>query len=163
VTAALGGAPGATHEPGRVLALDFGTRRIGIAVSDPLRVLARPVATIERTTLRRDLERIAALAAELEATIVVVGLPLLPSGDRGASAVRAEAFAARLAPVIAMPIVFWDESYTTESASERRRTRREGGGHASGAPGIDAEAAAVILEEWMAASTEDSGGRYAIE
>ena len=135
----------------RVLALDVGNRRVGVAASDPLGLLARPLVTLGRTDEAGDLAAIVALVVREDACHVVVGLPLLPSGDRGEQAERVEAFMARLGPALETAGVswsWWDESYTTLAAEDRRRERgaRPGRGQAS----LDAEAAAVILEEWLA-------------
>lgn len=137
----------------RAMALDLGRRRVGIAISDPLWLTAQPLATLERQSREGDLERLATLARDLGVAVIVVGWPLLPSGDRGASALRAEAFAAQLRARVDVPVVLWDESYTTEAAHERRQVRGKRGKTRRLAP-VDAEAAAIILEEWLAAAAE---------
>lgn len=136
---------------GRLLALDVGDRRIGVAVSDPLRILARPVTTIQRRAAA-DVQAVVDLIAEWDVAQLVVGLPLLPSGDRGEQARAVEAFVRRLEAAVAIPIVLWDESYTTETAAERLRARGVAARAAKAL--IDAEAAAVILEEWLRAHAE---------
>ena len=137
---------------GRVLALDLGNRRIGLAVTDPLRLFARPLRTLTRSADAVDRAALLGVVLEEGADYVVVGLPLLPSGDRGEQALAVTDFMAELAPLLAEADVgwgYWDESYTTLAATERRRAR---GGRSTGAdPGLDAEAAAVILEEWLRA------------
>lgn len=135
---------------GRVLALDVGNRRIGLAVSDPLRLFARPLRTLNRTQDAADRALLLDVVREESVEQVVVGLPLLPSGDRGEQAAAVEDFMAGLAPLLAEAGIawdYWDESYTTLAATERRRER--GGRPAATDPGLDAEAAAVILEEWL--------------
>ena len=93
------------------------------------------------------------LIREMEAARLIVGLPLLPSGDRGEQAAAVEAFVASLRPLLAIPIEMWDESYSTLGAEARMAER--GTDRARSRTGIDAEAAAVILEEWM---REHAGG-----
>jgi putative Holliday junction resolvase len=143
---------------GRLLALDIGDRRIGLAVSDPLRLFARPLATLERRGPAADLAEIERTLEREAIAFVVVGHPRLPSGDRGEQARSAEAFMAELSPRLAargLDWVWWDESYTTVTAQARRRERGAAAHRGRGAdPGLDAEAAAVILEEWLAAQAE---------
>lgn len=136
---------------GRVLALDVGDRRIGVAVCDPLRLIATPLSVIHRAGLERDREAVRLCALQQEAVAVVVGLPLLPSGDRGEQAIKVETFVDEVVSQLGLPVVTWDESYTT---LEAERLRRERPGRSSGRRsriGIDADAAAVILEEWLRA------------
>ena len=128
----------------RVLALDPGTRRIGVAVSDELGLLARPVAVVERTSRAADLARLVALADELHPSEIVVGLPLLPSGDRGPQAQQAERFAALVGTTLGLPVRLWNESYSTVEAHRRRCGRRRRDRVA-----IDAEAAAVFLQDYL--------------
>ncbi len=132
---------------GRLLALDVGDRRIGVAVSDPLGVTARPLLTLERKRAADDVAAVAQLVSEWEARILIVGHPLLPSGDRGEQALRVEAFVRRLKRAVDVPVSLWDESYTTVAALERMKAR--GVSEDDIRQRIDAEAAAVILEEWM--------------
>lgn len=105
--------------PGVVLAVDVGTVRVGVAASDRDRVLASPVETVPAPGL----ERVAALAAEREAVLVVVGLPTSMSGHAAsASADMARAFADRLAPLVApVPVELVDERLTTVSATAALR------------------------------------------
>jgi putative holliday junction resolvase len=132
-----------------MMALDVGNRRIGVAVTDPLGLFARPVTTLMRTRPEADRALIAGLVREWSVERLVVGLPLLPSGDRGKQAESAEAFAADLARAIDVPIDLWDESYTTLAASARLRER--GVDLRRDRSALDATAAAVILEEWLGA------------
>jgi len=135
-------------EVGRVLALDVGGRRLGLAVSDPTGTLASPLVTLERTTPKADAAALAALAAEHGATTVVAGLPIDLAGREGpaAEAVRAylDDLAARL-PGLAFELV--DERMTTVVADRALA--------ASGVPGrrrravIDQVAASVFLQSWL--------------
>lgn len=112
-----------------------------------MRIIARPLLTLERTRVEDDVAAVAQLVAEWQAQTVVVGLPLLPSGDTGEQATRVQAFVRRLERMLDVPIALWDESYTTVEATARMRSRGVSRGESEA--GIDAEAAAVILEEWM--------------
>jgi putative Holliday junction resolvase len=136
--------------PRRVLAVDLGARRIGVAVTDGLGLTAQPLATIARHGGRRDLDALAALVREHDAERVVLGLPLSPEGERGRAAKSAEAFAERLRAVLAVPVELIDESFSTVEAEEvllaadlSRARRREV---------IDKLAAAVILRRWLDAN-----------
>lgn len=115
-----------------MLALDVGDRTIGVAVSDALGVAAHPVETIRRTKLAVDLERIASLVREREATEVVVGLPRMMDGSLGIQAEKVQAFADALIPEISVPVTLWDERLSTVAAeraliaSGLTRKRRKG-------------------------------------
>ena len=123
----------------RVLALDYGSARCGAAVSDPTGTLATPLAPVLRPDTRRGLQRIVALVAELEASRVVVGLPLSLSGEDSAQTEETRAFVQRLRDRLNVPIETYDERFTTKLA------RRSGGATAE-----DSRAAAVLLEGWLA-------------
>lgn len=131
----------------RILALDVGDRRIGVAVSDPGRVLARSLEVIERDETNRFLDCIVALVKELDVCQVLVGYPLLMDGTVGHQARQAEEVASMLGERIELPVLLWDERLSTVSAErmliergERRAKRRQ---H------IDAVAAAVILQDYL--------------
>jgi putative holliday junction resolvase len=123
----------------RVLALDYGSARCGVAVSDPTGTLATPVAVVERPATRRGLARLAAVVREREAERVVVGLPLTLAGDEGAQAAESRAFADRLAGVVAVPVELHDERLTTRQAER-----------AGGSADADSRAAAHLLESYLA-------------
>jgi len=131
------------------MALDVGLRRIGVAVTDPLGILARPLLAVDRTSPAADAAAIAALAVEWEAVRLVVGLPLLPSGDRGEQARNVEELVEVLRAATDVPIEMWDESGTTVTATERLDMR--GRLRDEEKARLDAAAAAVILEEWLEA------------
>jgi len=133
-------------ERGPVLGLDLGDARIGVAVSDDDRRLAVPVGTV-RTGAPADLRAIAALVSERGATLVVVGHPLLLSGDAGERAHHAERFAEALRSFLRVPVVLQDERLSTVQAD---RSLREAG--ASGRErkrAVDRSAAAVILQSFL--------------
>lgn len=124
----------------RVVALDHGLARCGVAVSDPTGTLATPVGVVERPDTRRGFGRLVALLEEREAERVVVGLPRTLRGDEGEQARAVRAFAQRLGERIApVEVELWDERFTSSIAASR-----------GGDGALDARAAAVILEEWLA-------------
>ena len=122
----------------RVLALDFGSARTGVAVSDATGTLASPVGVVERAASETGLARIAALVASYDAERVVVGLPLTLRGERGEQARETEAFVATLRARIDVPVETLDERFTTTLAQQT-------GGRAP----EDAVAAAHLLQGWL--------------
>jgi putative Holliday junction resolvase len=98
---------------GRVLGLDYGSRRIGVAVSDPLGLTAQPLPPIRREGDRKDIAVLARLAAEKGVTSVVLGLPLLLNGDEGPAAARARVFGERMRAETSLPVTMWDERLTS--------------------------------------------------
>jgi putative transcription antitermination factor YqgF len=124
--------------PVRVLALDFGSARTGVAVSDATGTLARPVGVVERAATSSGLDRLAALVAEHEAERVVVGLPLTLRGERGEQARETEAFVEALRARVAVPVEMEDERFTTALAQRGSSGALE-----------DALAAAHLLQGWL--------------
>jgi putative Holliday junction resolvase len=124
----------------RVLALDHGEARCGVAVSDPSGVLATPLAVVERPDSRKGLAKIATLVEGLGAERVVVGLPLTLSGEEGAQAHEARAFADSLRRRVAVEVDLYDERLTTRMAAAT-------GGQAD----EDSVAAAHLLESYLVA------------
>jgi len=116
---------------GRILGLDYGNRRIGVAVSDPLGLTAQPLPAIAREGDRKDVAEIGRRAAELGAASVVLGLPLLMNGDEGPAAVRAREFGGRIETELSLPVTMWDERMTTVQSERHlidsgvRRARRK--------------------------------------
>jgi putative Holliday junction resolvase len=137
------------HSPdmSRVVGIDLGSRRIGVALSDGLGLTAQPLATIARHGGVRDLQAIAEVVARNDAGLVVLGLPLDPEGNEGAAARSARAFAERLQAALPVPVELIDESFSTVEAEEvllaadLSRARRK--------QVIDRLAAAVILQRWL--------------
>jgi putative holliday junction resolvase len=121
----------------RVLALDFGAARTGVAVSDPTGTLARPLTVVERAGSEAGLGRVAALVREQGAERVVVGLPLTLRGDHGEQARETERFVNELRAVLDVPVETFDERFTTSLA--------ESGGDAP----EDARAAAHLLAGYL--------------
>jgi putative Holliday junction resolvase len=132
---------------GRVLALDVGEVRIGLAVSDPARTVALPAGTILVRGAPQDLKAVAALVREHGATEVVVGHPLSLSGNRGPAAHRAEEFATGLRAVLQVPVHLQDERLTTVEANRDLRTAGATGRKARRA--VDQAAAALILRAYL--------------
>lgn len=129
------------------MALDVGSKTIGVAVSDPLGWTAQGVGVIRRRNREKDLGEVLRLVREWDVSEVVVGLPLSLDGSRGSQAERAEAFARRLAAVIGLPVHLEDERLTTCQAERllvgadlSRRRRRQV---------IDKTAAALILQSYL--------------
>jgi putative holliday junction resolvase len=134
----------------RVLALDFGSARCGVAVSDPTGTLATPLEPVLRADTRRGLDRLATVVRETGATRVVVGLPLGLSGADTAQTAETRAFAERLAARLGeVPVELYDERFTTRIAA-----RAGAGARVS----EDSRAAAVLLDDWLAARSGGSAG-----
>jgi putative holliday junction resolvase len=123
----------------RVVALDYGSARCGLAVSDPTRTLATPLDPVLQPATRRGFGRLVAVIGALEPEVVVVGLPLSLSGADSEQTRETRAFVGRLRDRLDVPIEVYDERFTTKLA------RRSGGAKAE-----DSRAAAVLLEGWLA-------------
>lgn len=123
----------------KILALDYGAARTGVAVSDETGTIARPVGVVERAASPDGLERIRAIAAGEEAELLVVGLPLTLRGEHGAQARETEAFVQALRAALDVPVETYDERFTT-SIAER----------SAGAAAEDARAAAHLLDSYLA-------------
>lgn len=131
----------------RVLALDHGTVRVGVAVSDELGMIARPLEFIPMEPWEEFLKRLNQLLIELKAEQIIVGLPRNMDGSFGPAAEKVRAFVAKLREIIALPVHTWDERLTTVQAS---RMLREAGHKARNQKGkVDASAAAVLLQSYL--------------
>jgi putative Holliday junction resolvase len=140
--------------PGRVAALDVGEVRVGLAVSDPLGYTAQPTGFLPRRPQARFLSSMRSLLQERGVSRLVVGLPLLLSGERGARARDAEELAALLERELGVPVDLWDERLTTVQAE---RALREGASRARDRKGrVDAVAAAVLLQSYLDAGRSSS-------
>jgi putative holliday junction resolvase len=122
----------------RVLALDYGSARCGVAVSDPTGTLASPREPVLRPGSKRGFQQIVSLVTELQAEHVVVGLPLSLSGGDSAQTTETRAFAAKLAAAVDVGVELYDERFTTSLAAQ-----------AGGTTSLDSRAAAVLLDEWL--------------
>jgi putative Holliday junction resolvase len=132
----------------RILALDIGDKRIGVAISDESHILARPLTTIRRTSRREDFEAIARLIADQGVDRLVVGLPLTLRGEEGPQAQRVRHYVEALSAVVDTPIAWQDERLTTIEAEDKisaggskRKSRAKGD--------VDAAAAAIILQGYL--------------
>ena len=140
--------PRADARTGRVLAVDWGRKRFGVALSDPGRLIAQPLTTLVRRERHRP--PIAALLELIRAhdvTELVVGLPLTPEGREGESAAEARAFGDALARRAALPLTFWDERLSTALAL--RSARAAGVKDRDSRARIDQVAAAAILQHFL--------------
>lgn len=122
----------------KVMALDYGSARTGVAVSDPTGTLARPLGVVERASTVGGLAELARLVREEEVERVVVGLPLTLRGTRGEQAVETERFAETLRGALDVPVELFDERFTTDLAEST-----------AGAAPEDALAAAHLLSGWL--------------
>jgi putative holliday junction resolvase len=129
----------------RILALDYGTARVGCAISDPSGTVVRPLEVVEPP----DPDAVAALARDQGAELVVVGLPVTLAGEEGAQAALSEGFRAELERRLDVPVETYDERLTTRMAAASRRS-------GAGAP-EDSLAAAHLLEGYLAARAGREG------
>lgn len=131
----------------RVLGVDHGEKRIGLAISDPSGTIAGPLSVIRHVSRVVDAAQVAELAAEQEADVIVVGQSFDEEGRANAAGRRAERFAEALRKQTTLPVVLWDESMSTADAREVRMEmgapRSKRGGH------LDEIAAAVILQSYL--------------
>jgi putative holliday junction resolvase len=140
---------------GRVLGLDVGSRRIGMAVTDPLGITAQGIETLQRRNKRTDLAELEQVIHKYEVREIVVGLPLRMSGVEGTQAEKMQAFAADLRQRFHMPVHLWDERLTSAEANRLLRDtelsidRR--------AKAVDRMAAVLILQGWMESRSSDVG------
>jgi putative Holliday junction resolvase len=123
----------------KVVALDFGSARTGVAVSDPTGTLARPLGVVEKAATEAGLQRLVGLIREEEPERIVVGLPLTLRGAKGTQARETERFVKALRELVDVPIETYDERFTTSLAAQS-------GGSSSPE---DARAAAHLLSSWL--------------
>ena len=134
-------------EKRRVLGLDVGSRRIGIAVSDPLGITAQGLETLQRQNKRLDFEKLQKLARDYAIAEVVVGFPLRMSGAEGVQAEKMHRFADELRERLQIPVHLWDERLT--SAEANRLLRETDMSIQRRAQVVDQMAAVLILQSWM--------------
>ena len=136
----------------RVLALDYGTKRIGVALSDELGWTAQPLETFERRTLDRDVAHVASLVQAHAVREVVLGFPLQLDGREGPAIQAMRNFAVHLEQGLPVPLVLWDERLTTKAAEDLliaadvSRKKRKGA--------VDRVAAAILLQSYLASREE---------
>lgn len=145
-------APGQRHA--RILGLDVGSRRIGVAVSDPLGITAQGLETLQRQNKRLDFEKLEKVIRQYEVAEIVVGYPLRMSGAEGIQSGKMQLFAEELRRRFDLPVHLWDERLTSAQANRLLREtdmsiKRRG-------QVVDQMAAVLILQNWM----EARGGRW---
>jgi putative Holliday junction resolvase len=136
---------------GPVLALDYGTVRIGMAVSDEAGQFAFPVGVLHSRGRERDLAALCEVIAERSVQRVVVGLPIHMDGRRGETAIAAEKFANAIAESSGLPVEMLDERWTTREAE--RALRDSGRSRKQQRELVDATAAALLLRTWLDRAT----------
>ncbi len=144
------------NDPGRILAVDPGEKRLGIAISDPTQTIASPLCVVEHQNRQKDAQSILSLAEENQAVLILVGQPLDWDGTTNPQSNQSS----RLAEVIQtsgdVPVKLWDEFGSTQKAQESRRqmnvTRNKRAGH------LDQIAAAVILQSYLDHQIEQEAG-----
>ena len=138
-----------------MLGVDFGAQRIGVAVSEAR--IAVPLTIVEHENREQDLERVATIARERDVAAVVVGMPMLESGEEGEQARRTRRFGEALARRLDVPVVYQDERYSSVRAEEAMAdagvTRGRGAKR-----GLDDAAAAVILQAYIDAGAAHETG-----
>ena len=132
---------------GRVLGLDVGSRRIGLAVSDPLGITAQGLDTLERRNKRHDFQHLRDVIRKYEVKEIVVGLPLRMSGEEGIQADKMQSFAEELRKRFKLPVHLWDERLT--SAEANRLLRETDLSIEKRGKAVDRMAAVLILQGWM--------------
>lgn len=133
--------------PGRVLGIDYGTKRVGVAASDPTRLIAQGVATFAND--ERLLERLVEVVTKQEVTLIVVGMPYAADGGKSAKAIEVEKFVERLRTHTPIEITTWDESYSSVNAQRafidagmRKKKRQQ-------KARVDEMAARLMLQEFL--------------
>jgi len=131
----------------RILALDHGTKRVGVAVSDELQTIAQPLEFIPAEPFARLLDRLKALVREKEVELILVGMPRNMDGSYGPAALKAQVFVTALRDAVAVPIRTWDERLTSAQAQRfliqggvRRQDRKQK---------VDKTAAALLLQSYL--------------
>jgi len=148
-----GSEPGpADDATGRVLALDLGTVRVGVAVSDELRLTVRPLPALKRTNWKRLLRDVAELCSSFDVKRVVLGLPLRLDGSEGDAAVEARRVARNLGLSLGVPVSLQDERHTSYDAELRLRAEELTEDEI--ARRVDSDAAALILSDYLSSERE---------
>jgi putative Holliday junction resolvase len=130
----------------RWLGLDIGEKRIGVAISDETRTLARPLLTIQRASKKDDFARLGAVCAEHQIDRIIAGLPKTLRNEEGPQARRIRRYVDELRAAVNIPVEFWDERFSSVDAAERLAASSR---KARGKGAIDSAAAAIILQEYL--------------
>ncbi len=147
---AAGPPPGAGSGAGRILGVDLGTRRVGLALTDPSRTICSPHKTIAASSESAVAAALVALCAESQVGLVVIGLPVSADGSEGPGCARARRVARRLQEA-GMAVALQDESWSSRDAEEI--VRETGGTRRSARDRIDAIAASLILRDYLAGAS----------
>lgn len=139
-------------KPGRILALDLGKKRIGLALSDELGITAQGLETLERTGRRADIETLRRLTVEKNVRLILMGDPLHMSGEQSRQGEYTREFARELEYKTGIPIQFRDERWTSRQAE--RTLRGSGIPHGDRKPAIDRLSAVILLQSYL-----DAGAR----
>jgi len=142
--------PGGPATAGRLVALDLGTKRVGVAVSDELRITARPLPLIERHSWKDLLHRVASIIEAYDARGLVIGLPLNMDGAEGPAAAEAKRIAENFRRSLNVPVYLQDERLTSHAAGAVMKSEGVRAEEVEGR--IDSESAAIILRDFMAGS-----------
>jgi putative Holliday junction resolvase len=144
--------------PGRILSIDHGSRRMGLAVSDPLGITAQGIETLQRRNRRSDFARLERVISEYDVREIVVGNPLRMSGEEGTQSKKVAEFAEELRRRFNLPVHLWDERLT--SAEANRLLRESEVGLQKRAQAVDRMAATLILQGFLESRRAgDSAGR----
>lgn len=142
-----------SEELSRVMGIDYGTTRVGVAISDPLRIIAQPVTMLENNT--RLVAELMDIAETRNVKLVVIGMPYAPDGGKGAMAKAVDEFVNTLKSALQLPVVTWDESNSSTSAQQvfieggmKKKQRRAKGN-------IDIMAARLMLQEYLDSHASD--------
>lgn len=130
----------------RILAIDYGRRRIGLAVSDELGITAVPVATLERKNRQEDIRRLREITRKYKITLIIVGSPLHLAGHAGEMAKEAARFASRIKKELGLPVELRDERLTSWDAEQ---TLKENTGRKAKKTHLDSVAAAILLRDFL--------------
>ena len=136
-----------TNYPGKVMALDLGEKRIGVAISDEMRMIGTPYGMVKRTSRRADFAEYQRLIDAEQITLLVVGLPITLGGEESQKTAWVRDYVNEMRQHISIPIQFWDESLTTVEAQASLRARNVRGKKAT--QRVDALAAAFILQNYL--------------
>lgn len=140
---------------GRVLAIDLGSKRVGVAVSDELRVTTRPLPPLPRTPWKHLCAALINLCEEFDVKMVVLGLPLRLDGSEGDAANEVKRIARNLTLSLHLPVKLQDERYTSKDAEDN--LRRSGVRVQSIVEYVDGESAAIILSDYLSRPNRTSG------
>ncbi|MGI6197783.1 MAG: Holliday junction resolvase RuvX [Candidatus Cloacimonadaceae bacterium] len=131
----------------RILAIDHGSKRIGIALSDPMRIFAKPFATLPNTGFKKFITALKQIISEQDVTLIVLGMPWAIDGSKTPKTLEVETFGEKLRKHLDTEIVFWDERYSSSEADEALKTI--GLSWEEGKTARDAMAATMILKSYL--------------